>query len=138
MRRKQSTSTTRETAVDALSTEARLKYAELREQGMEIPDIAAALNLPEELLQKFSREMELKGLTSLRLFWEMEQNSPVFDLKDSWNVDKLRTDLETGAEELKKFWDEGELRALLEKASPASEALSGPGPCPRCGFDPAA
>lgn len=85
-----------------LSTAAKLKYAELREKGMEIPDIAAALNLPEEPLQKFSREMELEGIDSQRLFWEMDLNPlipefPELDLEDPWNENDIQ-DLTRGME----------------------------------------
>jgi len=112
-----------------MDTAAKLRYAELRGQGGELPEIARAMNLPEDVLQNFSREMELEGLDSQRIFWEMEQNSPVFDLKAA-EIDLKALWNEKDIEEFKNTWE----TSLNE----ISSGLWVPGPCPKCGFEPGA
>lgn len=91
MSKKRSTSTKNEAAIEALDIVHKLKYAELRKRGMEIPDIARALKLPEELLREFSREIELRFLASLE--WGMEVQCSSL----------RRVELEAGIADLKRF-----------------------------------
>jgi hypothetical protein len=102
-----------------MDTAAKLRYAELRKQGAELPDIARAMNLPEEPLRELSRAAELEGLEIRRFFWGCELKEPM--IEGELSLDD--TDLERLRKELDSF---------------VEEATSKKGCCPWCGQERAA
>jgi hypothetical protein len=74
-----------------MDTAAKLRYAELRKQGAALPDIARVMNLPEDELRNFSREMELWALDFQRLSWELERDMPIIEAEMAMLMKELES-----------------------------------------------